>query len=114
MKASAHTRRTHTARQGTAGSGLCVTCALRRPRFQGTDGKCPRWRQCPGSVRAPGVHRRETPCAPVYLRVPDMRRLRQRSNALLYSRRMRAPDFSNLSDISRRMIAICKRLTQGT
>jgi hypothetical protein len=46
MKASAHTRRTHTARQGSTGSGLCVTCALRRHDFREVmgsvpDGDCP-------------------------------------------------------------------------
>ena len=34
MKASAHTRRTHTARQESTGSGLCVKCALRRHDFR--------------------------------------------------------------------------------
>lgn len=34
MKASSHTRRNHIARQGSAGSGLCIGCALRRHDFK--------------------------------------------------------------------------------
>ena len=34
MKASSHTRRNHIARQGRAGSGLCIGCALQRHDFK--------------------------------------------------------------------------------